>query len=179
MLAFAHAAISLWDGLPKTATSSNLIAHFFTLCAILRFIVASAAEAKFCALFLNCKEEMIFQLTLEELGQPQPKTHVHCDNATAIGISNNTLKRKHSRSMEMRCDIFGFVIKFPRMHITLGGTQDKRILQTTRANTTMELTIKQCTPGIYMRKILSWSRATRPSTLKGCVGTLPARYIHT
>ena len=39
---------------------------------------------------------------LEDLGHPQPKTPVHCDNATAIGIANNTIKRQRSRAMEMR-----------------------------------------------------------------------------
>jgi hypothetical protein len=32
----------------------------FTLCAILCFVIASTAEAKLGALFLNCKEGMIF-----------------------------------------------------------------------------------------------------------------------
>jgi len=75
---------------------------FFTLCTIIRFVVASAAEAKLSALFLNCKEGIIFQLTLEELGHLQPRTPVHCDNATTAGIANNTIKRQRSRSMEMR-----------------------------------------------------------------------------
>jgi hypothetical protein len=33
---------------------------FFTLCTILCFVVASAAEAELGALFLNCKEGIIF-----------------------------------------------------------------------------------------------------------------------
>jgi hypothetical protein len=33
---------------------------FFILCAILRFVVASAVEAKLGALFLNCKQATIF-----------------------------------------------------------------------------------------------------------------------
>jgi hypothetical protein len=41
--------------------------------------VASAAKAKLGALFLNCKEGIIFRLTLEELGHPQPRTPVHCN----------------------------------------------------------------------------------------------------
>ncbi len=35
---------------------------FFTLCAILQFVVASAAEAELGALFLNCKQATIFRL---------------------------------------------------------------------------------------------------------------------
>jgi hypothetical protein len=71
---------------------------------ILQFVVASAsaAKAKLEAFFLNCQEEMIFRLTLENLGHPQPQNWVHCNNATAIGIVNNAIKIEQSRSMEMR-----------------------------------------------------------------------------
>jgi hypothetical protein len=75
---------------------------FFTLCTILRFIVASTAEAEIGTLFLNCKEGMIFCLTLEELGHPQPETTIHCNNATADGIANNTVKQQQLGSMEMQ-----------------------------------------------------------------------------
>jgi hypothetical protein len=74
----------------------------FTLCANLQFIVTSAAEAELGPLFLNCKEGLIFCITFEELGHPQPKTQVHCNDATAVSIANITVKRQRSRSMEMR-----------------------------------------------------------------------------
>jgi hypothetical protein len=45
---------------------------------------------------------MIFKSTLHDLGHPQPKILVHCDNATAVGITNNTIKWQRSRAMEMR-----------------------------------------------------------------------------
>jgi hypothetical protein len=44
----------------KDGNPIKLNGAFFTLCAILCFIVASPAEAKLGALFLNCKESMIF-----------------------------------------------------------------------------------------------------------------------
>jgi hypothetical protein len=69
---------------------------FFTLCAILRFVVASAAEAKLGALFLNCKQAKKIRLPLKEMGHPQPPTPIHCDNSTAVGIKNNTVKRQRS-----------------------------------------------------------------------------------
>jgi hypothetical protein len=78
--------------LPVDGEPIHLNGAFHTLCSILRFVVASATEAKFGALFLNCQEGMIFRNTLEDLGHPQPKTPVHCDNATVVGISNNTIK---------------------------------------------------------------------------------------
>jgi hypothetical protein len=44
----------------NNGNSIKLNGAFFTLCAIVCFIIASAAEAKLGALFLNCKEGMIF-----------------------------------------------------------------------------------------------------------------------
>jgi hypothetical protein len=79
---------------PKDGDPIKLNGAFFTLCSIQRFVVASAAETELGALFLNCKEGMIFRLTLEEVGHPQPKTPIHCDNATAVGIANNTVNRQ-------------------------------------------------------------------------------------
>jgi hypothetical protein len=76
----------------KDGDPIKLNGAFFTLCAILCFVVTSAATAKLGVLFLNCKEGMIFCMTLMELGHPQPKTQVHCNNATAIGIANNSIK---------------------------------------------------------------------------------------
>jgi hypothetical protein len=87
---------------PTDGNPIKLNRAFFNVCAILQFIVASAAEAKLSALFLNCKEGMIFCLTLEELGHLQPKMPIHCNNATAVSIANNTIKQQRSRLMEMR-----------------------------------------------------------------------------
>jgi hypothetical protein len=75
---------------------------FFTLCAILWFVVVSTAEAELGALFLNCKQATQFWLTLEEMGHPQLPTPVNCNNSTVMGIANNTVKCQHSRSMKMR-----------------------------------------------------------------------------
>jgi len=45
---------------------------------------------------------MIFRQMLKDLGHPQSKTPVHCDNATAVGIACNTVKRQRSQLMEMQ-----------------------------------------------------------------------------
>ena len=75
---------------------------FHVSTTILRFVVASAAEAKLGALCHNCQTGIIFRLTLSDMGHPQPQTPVHCDDAMAVGIVNNTIKRQRSQSMEMR-----------------------------------------------------------------------------
>ena len=45
---------------PKDRDLIKLNGGFFTLCIILHFVVALAAEAELGALFLNCKEGIIF-----------------------------------------------------------------------------------------------------------------------
>jgi hypothetical protein len=45
---------------PNPTQPIKLNGAFFTLCAILWFVVASAAEAALGALFLNCKQAIIF-----------------------------------------------------------------------------------------------------------------------
>ncbi len=64
-----------------------------TLCAILCFIVVSAAKSKLSTLFLDCKQATIFRLTPKKMGHPQPPTLMHCNCSTAVGIANITLKR--------------------------------------------------------------------------------------
>jgi hypothetical protein len=68
---------------------------------VIHFVVASAAEVELGALFHNCQIGIIFQSILKDMGHVQPKTPVHCDNATAVGIVNSTVKRQQSWSMEM------------------------------------------------------------------------------
>ena len=87
---------------PKDDQPIKLNGSIFTFTGILKFVVASAAEAELAALFLNCKEGKIVRLILEELGHRQPPTPIHCDNKTAAGIANDTVKKHRSRSMEMR-----------------------------------------------------------------------------
>jgi hypothetical protein len=69
---------------------------FLTRSAILRFVIASAAEAKLGALFLNCKQATFFRLALEKMGHPQPPTPIYCNNSTTVGIANNSVKRQRS-----------------------------------------------------------------------------------
>ncbi len=68
----------------------------------MRFVVVPAAEAKLGELYDNCQAGKIFRLMLKEIGHPQPKIPVHCDNATTVGIANNSIKQQRSCSMEMQ-----------------------------------------------------------------------------
>jgi hypothetical protein len=88
--------------MPTDGAPIRLNGAFHVSTAIMRFVVASAAEAELGALYHNCQAGIVFRLTLANMRHPQPKTPVHCDNATALGIANNTIKRQCSHLMEMR-----------------------------------------------------------------------------
>jgi hypothetical protein len=149
------------------------------LCAILGFEVASAAEAELGALFLNYKQATIFQLPLEEMGHPQLPTPINCNNSTAVGIANNTVKHQCSRSMEMRFFWVADEVKAGKFDIqyypgkeNLGDYQSIYHL------------------GAHHTAVCPWylhgktslrelTRASKPSTLKGCVEILPDGYQRT
>ena len=79
---------------PKKGENIQMNGNMFVSCGILRIVVCSAIEAELGALFLNIKEGKVLQLALRELGHRQPPTPVHCDNSTAAGITNNTVKKQ-------------------------------------------------------------------------------------
>jgi hypothetical protein len=68
---------------------------------IIRFVVALVAEAKLGALYHNCQKGIVYGEILKDIGHPQPKTPVHCNNVTAVGIVNNMVKQQRSCSMDM------------------------------------------------------------------------------
>jgi hypothetical protein len=81
---------------PRNNQPILLNGAIYSLCTVLKHIAASAARAELGALFLNTQEIKILCLILKEMGHPQPPTPVHCDSSTAVGISNNTIKRQQS-----------------------------------------------------------------------------------
>ena len=86
---------------PRDNQNIQLNGNIHIICAILKLVAASAAEAELGALFFNVQEARIIRLTLLELGHPQPPTPIHVDNITTVGIVNNNIKRQCSKAMEM------------------------------------------------------------------------------
>ncbi len=66
--------------MPKTGELIKINGAFYMNATILKFVVASAAEAELGALFHNCQDGIIFHQTLSNMGHPQPKTPVHCNS---------------------------------------------------------------------------------------------------
>ena len=67
----------------------------YSLTKIVKSVMQSAAEAECGGLYMNAKEAVAIQITLEELGHPQPATPIRTtDNSTANGIMNKTVEQK-------------------------------------------------------------------------------------
>ena len=64
--------------------------------------MASAAESEYGTLLLNGQAAVPIRTTLIEMNHPQPPTPIQVDNSTAVGIANKSIKRKHSKAMDMR-----------------------------------------------------------------------------
>jgi hypothetical protein len=163
--------------MPRDGEPIRLNGAFHVSTTILRFVVASAAEAELGALYHNCQTGIIFRLTLTEMGHPQPKTPVHCDNATAVGIANNSIKRQRSRSMEMRFFWIGDRVAQEMYHLqwhpgqeNLADYQSKHHVGSHHVSVRPWYLHMANSPRVL-------PRAVRPSTLKGCVGTLADGYV--
>jgi hypothetical protein len=76
--------------------------HILATSQMIDCVVSSAAEAEYAALFMNGKEGKILRQTLCDLGYPQQATPIYTDNACALGIVNETINMKKSKTMDMR-----------------------------------------------------------------------------
>jgi hypothetical protein len=69
---------------------------------IMRNVMSSAAEAECGALFNNTKDGVALHNTLAGMGHPQPTTPVQVDNSTTHGFANKQIRKRKSKSMDMR-----------------------------------------------------------------------------
>ena len=87
--------------LSNTATPPNNGA-VLTISQIIKAVMLSAAEDKLGALFINCREAIPSQHTLEEMDKNQPPTPMQTDNTTALGLVTNNLASKSFNQMDMQ-----------------------------------------------------------------------------
>jgi hypothetical protein len=111
------------------------------------------------------------------MGHPQPQTPVHCNNATAVGIANNTLKRQQSGSMDMRFFWVGdkvaqemYKLRWHPGQENLAGYQGKHHAMSHHINVCPWYLHMENSPRFF-------PRAQKSSALKGCVGTLNDGYV--
>jgi hypothetical protein len=163
--------------LPQNGKPIQLNGPILTIASICKFVVASAAEAELGALFYNCQDGTILQLTLEELRHPQPATPVHCHNSTAVSIANNTVKKQRSRAMEKNFFWTTNQVEIGNFNVTWHPGQENLADYFTKH---FDGKHHQLVRPYYLHMHNSPTtlpRALAPSTLKGCVGTLPNGYI--
>jgi hypothetical protein len=126
---------------------------------------------------MNIKDGVILRLILTELGHKQPPTPVHCDNKTATGIANDTVKKQRSRSMEMRFFWIGDQVKRQFFNVHWHpGQENLADYFTKHFDAKHHQAVRPWylhAPGAPRRL----PRAAAPSTLRGCVGTLPNGYV--
>jgi hypothetical protein len=86
----------------KSPKQETLNRSILNVSAVIKNVVASAAESEVGACFHNAQSGAPLRVTLTEIGHTQPPTPLRTDNSTAYGIVNKTIKQKRSKVMDMR-----------------------------------------------------------------------------
>jgi hypothetical protein len=86
----------------KPPEQDTLNGSILNVASVIKNVVASAAESEVGACFHNAQSGNPLRITLTELGHTQPPTPLHTNNSTVFGISNETIKQKRSKAMDMR-----------------------------------------------------------------------------
>ena len=95
--------------LSETKACSRSVGHFFlsknaenlannetvlTIAHTIKNIMFSAEEAELGAIYINFREDVPDQHTLEDMGHKQPPTPVQTDNTTALRVVKNNVTKK-------------------------------------------------------------------------------------
>ena len=94
-----------WGGISYLVTNLTQTKHneaILVVAAILKNVMASAAEAELVGLFINTKEGEVLRTSLDEMGHPQGPITIQTDNSTSSGIINETVKQPRSKAIDMR-----------------------------------------------------------------------------
>jgi hypothetical protein len=91
----AHIYLSKNDPFPRFNGAVLSIAQ------IIKFVMASAAEAELAALFVSAREMILHRQTLIDMGLPQPKSPIQTDNSTATGVTNKMIVPSRAKMMDM------------------------------------------------------------------------------
>ncbi|MBM4179865.1 MAG: hypothetical protein FJ211_11150, partial [Ignavibacteria bacterium] len=92
----AHIFLSEHDAIPRPNGPVLTLSH------VIRFVMASAAEAELAALYHTAREMIPLRNALDEMGWPQPKSPIQTDNSTATGFANDTIIQRRIKMIWMR-----------------------------------------------------------------------------
>jgi hypothetical protein len=114
---------------------------------------------------------------LKAMGHRQSKTRMHCNNATAVRIANNTVKQQCLLSMEMRFFWISDRVAQDMYALSWHPGQENLADYQSKHHTGAHH-IAVCPWYLHMDDFpRELPRALVPSTLKGCVGTLNDGYV--
>ena len=94
----AGAHIFLTDDDPIPRSNGPVL----TMSQIIKFVMASAAEAELAALYLTAREMIPLRQTLKEMGWKQPCSPIQTDNSTAVGFISDTIIQRRIKMIWMR-----------------------------------------------------------------------------
>ena len=97
-LSCAGAHIMLSEDTP--APNSN--APFLAVAQIIKFVMSSSTKSKMSCLFIRAKAMVQIRQTLIEIGWPQTKSLIYCDNSTTVGVANETIIQCKTKTMNMQ-----------------------------------------------------------------------------
>jgi len=85
--------------------------------SIIRNVLSSNVEAELVALFHNVKKAESACMILADLGHLQPPTPIHIDNKCASGITNEIVKQRRSKAVDMRYYWVRYRIRQGHVHV--------------------------------------------------------------
>jgi hypothetical protein len=126
----------------KSPEQDKLNRSILNVAAVIKNVVASAAESEVGASFHNAQSGALLRVTLTELGHTQPPTPLRADKSTALGISNETIKQKISKAMDMR--YHWLTDRVRQKQFDVRGAQDVKISQIITQNIIQHSITKIC-----------------------------------
>jgi hypothetical protein len=94
------AGVIIYFGDAANPTVENGMVH--AMSSIIDVVVASAGEAEYGAAFIAAQQGVWIRNIAVAMGHVQPSTPLLCDNEFAIGLGNDTIKQRKSKSIDMR-----------------------------------------------------------------------------
>jgi hypothetical protein len=86
----------------KPPKQDKLNGSILNVAAVIKKVVASAAESEVGACFHTAQSGAPLSITLTEMGHTQPPTPLRTDKSTEFGILNETIKQKRSKAVDTR-----------------------------------------------------------------------------
>ena len=94
----AGAHIMLSEDTPVPTRNGPII----NVSQIIKFVMSYAAEAEIAGLFICAKAMVQLRQTLINMGWPQPKSNIQCDNSNVVGVAKDTINQHKTKTMNMQ-----------------------------------------------------------------------------